>query len=93
MSNSSESPKDDYSFKDDSENEVDWVESPSNSDGDKGEMDVDTEPYQSSKSEYELSFDERIRRNIAKLDALGLIGRVSLADPSTPGPRLSSRQK
>ena len=56
-------------------------------------MDVDIETPQSSKSEYKLRYVEQICRNTAILDALGLIGRVSLEEPLTPGPRLSSRQK
>ena len=64
MSNSSESgessksPKDDFSLEDDSEKEVDLVESPSSSDADKDEIDEDIETKQSSKSAYELSRDE-----------------------------------
>ena len=81
---------DESSMEDDESKEVDWVETPGQSDANEGQTDmvVDTPPP--PKSVYELQREARIRRNTERLQALGLIGRVSFADPSTPDPRLST---
>ena len=77
-------------MEDDESKEVDWVETPGQSNANEGQTDmvVDTPPP--PKSDYELQREARIRRNTERLQALGLIGRVSFADPSTPDPRLST---
>ena len=62
MSNSSESPKDDFSLEDDSEKEVDWVESPSNNPGILEHKDSSDTPVQiQSMKKGNWSDDERKR--------------------------------
>lgn len=86
--------EDGLSSEEESVKDVEYEDSSSESESEESdtEMDVVNLPPPVL-SPYELARLERIRRNTAKLQSLGLIGRNSLLDPSTPTPRVSQRKR